>query len=351
MTTLAESFDALLLDLDGTVYLGGQPIDHVAPALTRAAQQGARSVFVTNNASRPPTEVATSLSGMGIPAGPADVLTSPQAAARMLTDRHAAGTKVLVVGSPWLAECISQAGLQAVTLAADEPEAVVQGLSMDIGWRELAEACIAIRAGADWVACNVDSTLPTDRGLLPGNGALVAALTAATGLTPRVAGKPKSPLLDAAVELLDAQRPLVVGDRMDTDIACAVAGKAPSLLVFTGVSTPADLLIAVPDERPTYLAFDLRGLVEEDRAVRIPAAEASASTLEWSVTQDSQILTLAASGQHGDGAPSDAAVLRALALLTARAWATGATTVRSQDRAAAAVLSRCGLAEPSGTPA
>src|SRR6476646_8569831 len=118
MTTLAESYDALLLDLDGTVYLGGQPIDHVAPALARAKQQGARSVFVTNTASRPPAEVAASLAGMGVPAEPDDVLTSPQAAAVMLSDQHPAGTKVLVVGAAWLEESVRQAGLVPVREAA-----------------------------------------------------------------------------------------------------------------------------------------------------------------------------------------------------------------------------------------
>lgn len=350
MTTLAEKYDALLLDLDGTVYLGGQPIDHVAPALARAKQQGARSVFVTNNASRPPQEVADALTDMGVIAEPDDVLTSPQAAAVMLTDRHPAGTKVLVIGAPWLAESVSLAGLVPVQLATDEPSAVVQGHSPETGWRQLAEACIALRAGADWVACNVDSTLPTDRGLLPGNGSMVAALVAATGLQPRVAGKPARPLLDAAIRLADSKKPLVVGDRLDTDIACAVVAGSPSLLVFTGVSTPDDLLAAVPAERPTYLSFDLRGLVEEDHAVRIPAASASGSSMEWTVTVDTDTLVLAASRSTGrDDAVSDGSALRALALLTARAWATGMTAVRARDAAATLVLSKCGLAVATST--
>lgn len=342
MSTLAETYDALMLDLDGTVYLGGQPIDHVAPALSRAKQQGARSVFVTNNASRPPAEVAHSLTGLGVAAQPNDVLTSPQAAAVMLTDRHPAGTRVLVIGAPWLAESVTLAGLVPVRLATEDPAAVVQGHSPETGWRELAEACIALRAGADWVACNVDSTLPTDRGLLPGNGSMVAALVAATGLHPRVAGKPERPLLDAAIRLVDSKRPLVVGDRLDTDIACAVAAGSPSLLVFTGVSTTQDLLSAVPEQRPTYLAFDLRGLVEEDHAVRIPTASASSSSLEWTVTTDGGSLVLAGHG-GSDGPMSDASALRALAMLTSRAWASGVTAVRPQDPTATAALARCGI--------
>src|SRR6478752_655530 len=330
--SLAEEHDAVLLDLDGTVYLGGQVIEHVAEAVTRAEELGARPIYVTNNASRPPAEVAHALTAMGLAATQDAVLTSPQAAAEMLSDAHPADTVVLVVGAPWLAEAVRLAGLRPVRLAADSPAAVVQGHSPDTGWRDLAEACIALRNGADWVACNTDSTLPTDRGLLPGNGAMVAALVAATGLHPRVAGKPERPLLDAAIRLVGAQRPLVVGDRLDTDIACAVAAGSPSLLVFTGVSTSADLLAAIPAERPTYLSFDLRGLVEEDHAVRIPAAGSSTSSLEWSVTSQGETLILAASRGAGGNAVhpggqsvSDASALRALAMLTARAWVSGVT--------------------------
>ena len=182
-------------------------------------------MFVTNNASRPPAEVAESLTGDGRRRpSPDDVLTSPQAAAVMLV-RPASGRDARCWWSVRLAGRIGDArpGWCRSGWPPTNPVAVVQGHSPDTGWRELAEACIALRAGADWVACNVDSTLPTDRGLLPGNGAMVAALVAATGLQPRVAGKPARPLLDAAVRLVDAKRPLVVGDRLDTDIACAVA--------------------------------------------------------------------------------------------------------------------------------
>ena len=178
-----------------------------------------------------------------------------------------------------------------VRLATDDPAAVVQGHSPDTGWRELAEACIALRAGADWVACNVDSTLPTDRGLLPGNGAMVAALVAATGLHPRVAGKPERPLLDAAVRLVGSAA--TAGRRRPAGHRHRLRGRGastPSLLVFTGVSTAADLLAADPGHRPTYLAFDLRGLVEEDRAVRIPGPSSTRSSREWTVGSDSSSL-------------------------------------------------------------
>jgi HAD superfamily hydrolase (TIGR01450 family) len=354
MTTLAESYDALLLDLDGTVYLGGEPIEHVAPALAIAKEQGARSVFVTNNASRPPVDVAAALSAMGVQAAPDDVLTSPQAAAVMLADRHPAGTKVLVVGAPWLAQSVTDVGLVPVDLATDQAAAVVQGHSPETGWKQLAEACITLRTGADWVACNIDSTLPTDRGLLPGNGAMVAALVAATGLQPRVAGKPARPLLDTAIRLVGAQRPLVVGDRLDTDIAGAVAAEEPSLLVLSGVSTATDLLAADPAERPTFLAFDLRGLVDESRAVRIPDDQAPADWSGWSVTVDEKTLILASTtssttDQESDSAGADTLALQALATLAAAAWKTDLSAVRSADPSAAAALTRCGLPEAVAT--
>ncbi len=331
--TLADRHDALLLDLDGTVYLGGTVIDHVAAALAAAAERGAQSVFVTNNASRPPAEVAETLQAMGIPATEHDVLTSPEAASEMLAEAHPAGSKVLVVGAPWLAEAVSQVGLLPIRLAGDSPVAVVQGHSPDTGWRELAEACIALRSGADWVACNTDSTLPTDRGLLPGNGAMVAALVAATGLAPRVAGKPARPLLDSAIHRAHARTPLVVGDRLDTDIEAAVAAGLPSLLVLTGVATAADLVAAPAARRPTHVSLDLRGLVDETRVVDLCSPEAAG---DWTV-EDGTL----AGGRAGD----DGGLLAALAALTSAAWSGAGTTAtfRAGDQQAEHALAALSL--------
>ncbi|GGM13465.1 HAD-IIA family hydrolase [Nakamurella endophytica] len=337
--SLAERHDVLLLDLDGTVYLGGQVIEHAPEALDRAARAGSHPMYVTNNASRSPADVAASLTGMGIAATAEDVLTSPQAAATMLAETHPAGAKVLVVGAPFLADSVAAVGLTPVRLVADEPVAVVQGHSPDTGWRNLAEACIALRAGADWVACNVDSTLPTDRGLLPGNGAMVQALMAATGLRPRVAGKPARPLLDEAVRRVDGSRPLVVGDRLDTDIEAGVAAGMPSLLVLTGVCTAAGLLAAGPAQRPSSVALDLRGLLDPDRAV---ALDGAAPADGWAVTLDGSTLVL----DRGDREPHpdpDVDALRALGALTVAAWESGATAVRAGSSAAEPVLRRWDL--------
>lgn len=365
MTVLAEEFDVLLLDLDGTIYLGHQVIEHASEAVAEAARRGARPMFVTNNASRSPADVADSLTGMGVPAVADDVLTSPEAAAAMLAGSHPAGSKVLVVGAPALADAVSAVGLVPVRLVTDEPEAVVQGHSPDTGWRDLAEACIAIRQGVDWVACNTDATLPTDRGLLPGNGAMVQALIAATGLQPRVAGKPNRPLLDEGVRRSGGKKPLVVGDRLDTDIEAGVTASMPSLLVLSGVSTATDLLAAPVSQRPTHLAKDLRGLVESGRAVAIADVDSGGP---WLVSVDDAGLRLRrADGPHEQADPeeteeteatgktgrtgrteeagrTDWSDLQALALLAAAAWTTGKTTVTAtDDDVAAATLHRLGL--------
>ncbi len=337
MSVLADRFDVLLLDLDGTVYLGHRPIEHVAKALEQAAAKGARSIYVTNNASRPPALVAAQLVEMGLDAVPDDVLTSPQAASKMLIDRHPSGSAVLVVGAAALADEVAAVGLVPVREAIADPVAVVQGHSPDTGWAHLAEACIALRAGADWVAANVDSTLPTDRGLLPGNGAMVAALVAATGLIPRVAGKPARPMIDAAIARTGSAAPLVVGDRLDTDIEAGVNAGVPSLLVFTGVSTPADLLAAPENQRPTYLAFDLRGLVDADRAVAV-----ADGGVGWVVTNHHDCLSLTRSGA-GTGATADIDALQALAVVTRTAWQTGIQRIHPDGAAATRVLTRLGL--------
>lgn len=266
MTTLAQEHDCLLLDLDGTVFRGQQPTEGSVETL---ATIEARTLFVTNNASRGPDEVAKNLVAMGFAATPDDVVTSAQSAARLLATQIDSGSTVLVIGTESLAEEVRKVGLQPVRKFADKPSAVVQGHSPQTGWADLAEAALAIRGGALWVAANVDRTLPSELGLLPGNGSMVAALETATDQRPQVAGKPQPPLLLDALARGEFERPLVVGDRMDTDISGANAAGLPSLLVLTGVSTAADMVYADAAERPDYLAEDLRSLYADSSTLRV----------------------------------------------------------------------------------
>jgi glycerol-1-phosphatase len=261
MSLLAD-YDALLFDLDGTIYRGEEPVPGADRAVEAARGHGTKVRFVTNNASRGPDEVAGHLTDIGIPATPEEVSTSSQAAAAVLAAKLQPKTTVLVVGSAALVHEVELKGLTTTRQHSDAVQAVVQGLNKDTGWRDLAEACVAIRAGALWVACNVDPTLPTERGPLPGNGSLVAALRTATGSEPLVAGKPATPLMDEAKRSAGSTKPLVVGDRLDTDIAGAVAAGFDSLLVFSGVSTPQELLDAPVDMRPTHLGHDVEAVTE-----------------------------------------------------------------------------------------
>jgi HAD superfamily hydrolase (TIGR01450 family) len=257
---LQEIHDLLLVDLDGVAYLGDQPIEGAVTALSGARDAGAHLIFVTNNAARPPADVSDQLVAMGVAATPDEVMTSAIAAARELAARYPGGSRVLVVGGAGVREALDAAGLEPTDRAADEPVAVLQGFAPEVGWSMLAEASVALRAGAAWVATNADITLPSSRGPLPGNGSLVAALATATGLAPEVIGKPEPALFTAALDAAAASRPLVVGDRLDTDIRGARAAGLPSLLVLSGVSGPADLLRAGPEMRPTYLGRDLRAI-------------------------------------------------------------------------------------------
>jgi len=261
---LAQEFDVALMDLDGVVYVGPHAVDHASEAIAQARDIGMRMGYVTNNASRTPAEVAVHLVELGVPADAADVVTSSQAGAHVIAQRLAPGAAVLAVGGPGVDAALVEFGLRAVRSLDAEPRAVMQGFGRDVGWRDLAAASLAVRSGAFWVATNLDATLPVPGGTAPGNGMLVAAVAEAAGRAPDlVAGKPHPPLMRESVERLVAQRPLVVGDRLDTDIEGAHVLGLASLLVLTGVTDPGLLLAAPPERRPSFIAPDLRGLLTE----------------------------------------------------------------------------------------
>jgi glycerol-1-phosphatase len=335
-TSLRSAYDAILFDLDGTVYRGPQLIPGADEAVRGLRDRGTPIRFVTNNASKTPEEVADHLRAIAIDAEPAEVSTSAQAAAKVLRDRLSPGVSVLVVGAPALEAEVAAAGLLPVRKVDDDVVAVVQGHWTQTGWADLAEACVAIRAGALWVACNTDATLPTERGEVPGNGSMVAALRAATGAEPEVAGKPEAPLFTTAASAAGARRALVVGDRLDTDIAGAVAAGLDSLAVLTGVATPGSLLAAVPAERPRYIAADLSGLAA-------PAEELTIGPKPgWRVRAGDGVLAVSA-----DDAPATDA-LSLLRSLCHTAWETGVTAVRAADRRAGSALADLGLTSDAG---
>lgn len=249
-------YDCLFVDLDGVVYRGHEEVPFAVAALREFP---GRVLYVTNNASRTPETVAGQLAGFGLPVGPDDVVTSAQAGAAYLAQLVPPGARVLVTGGEGLVQAVTELGLQVVS-AADEADAVIQGYSPDIGWADLAEASYALVRPIPWVATNMDLSVPTARGIAPGNGTLVAAVATATGRTPEVTGKPHRPIMDLARTRAGGHRPLVIGDRLDTDIAAANEAGMDSLFVLTGVHEWAHLLELPVDELPTRIALDLRVL-------------------------------------------------------------------------------------------
>lgn len=258
---LVDGYDAVLLDLDGVVFIGPDEVPGAVDVIATLRADGHAVRYLTNNASRTAAAVATHLRGLGIELDDSDVVTAGQAAARLVADLVPAGAAVLVVGGPGLVEPVRAVGLVPVASYDDDPVAVVQGLSLDVGWRHLHEAVRAVRAGLPWVAANLDHTIPTPTGLGPGNGLLVDVVRQVTGAEPLVAGKPEPALVAEAVRRASGRRPLLVGDRLDTDIAAAARFGCDSLLVLTGVSSRADLVDIAPQLRPTYVGADLRALL------------------------------------------------------------------------------------------
>jgi glycerol 3-phosphatase-2 len=279
---LLRDYDLAMLDLDGVVYVGGAAVPGAPGHLAEARRQGLRVAFITNNASRPPGTVAAHLEELGVEATPDDVVTSSQAAARLLADRLDAAAVVACLGAAGLVDALEAAGLRPVAVdddAADTATAIVTGYAPDVRWSQVMRAAVRIRDGLPWVATNTDLTFPAAYGVAPGHGVQVEMLRRFSGVDPVVAGKPARPLLDETVRRVGGSRPLMVGDRLDTDIEGAHNAEVDSLLVLTGVTGLDDLVGAPPALRPTYLAVDLAGLFEQHRAPE--RSEAGDGTARW----------------------------------------------------------------------
>lgn len=259
--TPLTGIELVLADLDGVVYKGPDPIPYAVESIN-AIPETVRVAYLTNNASRTDASVAEHLTELGLRVAPDDVVTSPQAAVRLLADLIPPASTVLVVGGEGLTVEVERGGFTVTRSAEDSPAAVIQGFAPEVGWRDLAEAAFAIQAGIPWVATNTDWTLPQARGTAPGNGTLVSAVHTAVGILPVVAGKPEVAIYEEAMTRYGSRRALMLGDRLDTDIKGANRAGIPSVLVLTGIDQPKQVLAAVPDERPTFLLEDLRGLHE-----------------------------------------------------------------------------------------
>ncbi|MFB6696056.1 MULTISPECIES: HAD-IIA family hydrolase [Streptomyces] len=353
--SLHQAYDTALLDLDGVVYAGGRAIGHAVESLAAARADGMHLAYVTNNALRTPEAVAEHLGELGIPTEAAEVITSAQAVARLIAEQVEPGSKVLVIGGEGLRVALRERGLVPVESADEEGlAAVVQGYGgPDLAWGRFAEAAYAINRGVPWYASNTDLTIPGTRGIAPGNGAAVEVVRIATGADPQVAGKPLPPMHRETVLRTGAKRPLVVGDRLDTDIEGAFNGEVDSLLVLTGVTDAEQLLRAEPRHRPTYVDRDLRGLLSGQPEV-VPAAEGfscggwtavalNSGELELREDDEADVegVTGVAGGADDSGSGADRDPLDGLRALCAAAWTSAGEDVCTLD--AAKALARLGL--------
>lgn len=264
VSTPLDGVDTVLADLDGVVYAGPGALPFAVESLNEAGK-AARLGYITNNASRTDASVAEHLRSLGLDVAADDVVTSPQAAMRLLADIVPAPAVIMVVGGDGLVDEVQKAGYTVTRSAEDAPRAVVQGFAPEVAWTDLAEAAFALKlpedeGGIPWIATNTDWTIPRERGVAPGNGTLVSAVHTAIGRLATVAGKPETPIFDEAVDRFAARKALFIGDRLDTDILGASRAGIDSALVLTGIDRPKHVLAAPEGSRPTYILADLRDL-------------------------------------------------------------------------------------------
>ena len=295
---LTRAHDVAVLDLDGVVYIGGAAVPEAPESLSNAAAAGMHLAFVTNNAARTPEQVAEHLSSLGVQASSTDVVTSAQAGARLMADRVTSGSEIFVIGGPGLHQALEERDLVPVTTRTDKVAGVVQGYGPDMPWRQVIAGAILVAEGVPWVATNTDSTVPTPDGPGPGNGALVDLVARYSGRTPVVAGKPNAPLFEETLLRVGGERPLVIGDRLDTDIEGAVGLGWDSLLVMTGVSGVRELAGCVKEQRPSYVAADLTALDQPQ-----PAPERSGESWTcggWTASPRGGVLQVDGDGSRHD---------------------------------------------------
>ncbi|PYI38527.1 haloacid dehalogenase [Arthrobacter psychrolactophilus] len=322
--TLLTDFDAVLADLDGVVYAGPNAIPGAIEALNALAAIDVKLAYVTNNASRTPAQVAAHLRELGAPAADDQVVSSAQAGAALLAQKFPEGSKVLVTGSSALAQEVESLGMKVVESALDAPDVVIQGFDPTLGWADLAEASYAINAGALWIATNTDMTIPRDRGIAPGNGSLVAVVRAAVDHDPLVAGKPEAPLFYTAANRLGATSPLVVGDRLDTDILGGNNAGMATALVLTGVDSGETALRACTAQRPGFIIPTLADFFLPYPQIKHDGATvtcgAAAATVELAESGESMV--------HIAGTPEDVDAWRAAC---AAWWAVVPDTTSATD--------------------
>ncbi len=255
---LADPYDVILLDLDGVLYRWPEPIPGASDAVAVLRRSGKRIAFVTNNSSRTPVQVAERLASAGVDADADEVVTSALATAAILVERGV--VSAFVIGEDGLLAALADAGIRVADASSDEVDVVVVGFDRAADYAKLKDASVLVQRGAALVASNADASFPAPGGeSWPGAGALLAAIETTTGARGEAFGKPEAPLFERALASAGGGRPLVVGDRLDTDIAGASRLGWDSALVLTGDARREDL--EGSPWTPTFIVDDLSGLL------------------------------------------------------------------------------------------
>ncbi|HXF86280.1 MAG TPA: HAD-IIA family hydrolase [Anaerolineales bacterium] len=237
---IPSNIKALILDMDGVLWKSDAPIGDLPSIFKRMRARGLKFVFATNNGTKTPEEYQQKLATLGVEVEPSQVVTSALTISFLLAQKYPPGTKIFMIGENGIRKALEEKGFEVVSIEnASDAQAVVMGIDREINFWKVAEATLLVRRGIPFYTTNTDRTFPTPRGEIPGSGAWVSVITTATGVQPIVAGKPFPYLMELALERLGTRKEetLVVGDRLETDIAAGQAVGCPTALVLSGVST------------------------------------------------------------------------------------------------------------------
>jgi 4-nitrophenyl phosphatase len=261
---IPSNIKALVLDMDGVVWKSDAPIGDLPKTFARIRERGLKFVFATNNGTKTPEEYRQKLSSLGVEVDTSQVVTSALAVAHMLdaTRKYPRGTKIFMIGGPGVREALEEKGFDLLPVErAPEAKAFVMGIDRTITFDKVSEATLLVSAGVPFYATNTDRTFPTPRGEIPGAGSWLSVVTMATGVQPIVAGKPFPTMMEFSLERLETSKEetLIVGDRLETDIASGQAAGCPTAAVLSGVSTREQVEAWKPS--PTIIAESLAELV------------------------------------------------------------------------------------------
>jgi 4-nitrophenyl phosphatase len=260
---IPSNIKALILDMDGVVWKADAPIGNLPETFARIRERGLKFVFATNNGTKTPEEYRQKLSSLGVEVESAQVVTSALAVAHMLSRKYPRGTKIFMIGGPGVREALEEKGFELLsTENAPVAQAFVMGIDRAINFDKVTEATLLVRAGIPFYATNTDRTFPTPRGEIPGAGSWLSVITSATGIEPIVAGKPLPFMMELSLEKLGTtkEETLIVGDRLETDIAAGQAVGCPTAAMLSGVSTREEVDAWKPP--PTIIAESLAELVK-----------------------------------------------------------------------------------------